>query len=146
MARLLAIAWLALGLGCGGGAEAELHAALQGTWQSDKEATLAEADVIGGFPARVRANLERTLGRRILVISEGRIREQQAGGIASAPYRVLEARERAHGRELVIEGWDHELAEKTQQVIALDGDRLWFWRDGGRWREIYQRVPAVSAP
>ena len=46
----------------------------------------------------------------------------------------------AGSREIVLDTWDHILGEAVRQSVVVEGDRLWFWKDGGRWREFYRRV------
>lgn len=116
---------------------------LLGSWRSDKPATLAEIEAIGGFTAQQRRSLEATLGRRTLTYTASRLttRLEDAAGdgelTASAPYRVVAVR----GNEIVVESHDHLLGSAEHESVFVEGDRLWVWIADGRWREFYRRLP-----
>ena len=143
MTRLLPLLPFILLLACGG-PEHEIADHLLGSWVSDPDATLAEIDVIGGFAPRVRSSLERTLASRTLTYTDSRLTARGGDVTHSGPYRVVEIRGRGAsggtGREIVLDTWDHILGEAVRQSVVVEGDRLWFWKDGGRWREFYRRI------
>jgi len=116
---------------------------LLGRWRSDKRATLAEIEAIGGFTGQQRRSLEATLGRRTLTYTASRLTTRLEGAAgeaeltASAPYRVVAVR----GNEIVVESHDHLLGSAERESVFVAGDRLWLWIADGRWREFYRRVP-----
>ncbi len=139
MRRLFALALLGASVACGA-PEPPVATALLGTWRSDKAATLAEIDVIGGFSPKVRRVLGETLGRRTLTYTATRVTARVEGGArttTSSPYRVVSSR----GNRFELEGYDVVLGEPGRTSLVVEGDRMWLWMDGGRWREFYRRVP-----
>ena len=144
MTRLFPILPILALLACGGAAPTLGGARLLGPWRSDKAATLGEVDAIGGFTPKARRALEATLGRRTLTYTESRLTSRLQGGgdlTESGPYRIVAIR----GNELVLETWDHALGATGRRSVFVDGDRLWIWLAGGKWREFYRRVPTVAA-
>jgi hypothetical protein len=139
---LLALGTALLLLACGE-PEALRDERLLGRWRSDKTATLAEIEAIGGFTAQQRRSLKATLGRRTLTYSESRLTTRLEGVGAerelttSAPYRVVAVQ----GNEIVVESHDHLLGSSERESVFVEGDRLWIWIADGRWREFYRRVP-----
>ncbi len=115
---------------------------LLGTWRSDKPASLAEIDAIGGFTALQRSALEATLGRRSVTYTDSRVTTRlegaagEGGLTASAPYRIVAVQ----GNEIVVESHDHVLGSTERASVFVEGDRMWLWLADGRWREFYRRV------